>query len=185
MGESPVPRGETSPQSALRKTHTKGDRQKEKGVGGVTQPKEAEGPTPPLRAGRGETSMAGEWSGRRRSARRWRGYCTPGSTRVLVEPTRPIYGRVKHGTPESGSSDGHCEGAGLALPTPAGVRGPSLEGQHAPPPPLRQEGMRVRVAVHQRQTAPRARDATPNGWRRNNTRRLPACPHDVGAGEHP
>jgi len=58
-------------------------------------------------------------------------------------------------------------------------------GRTARAAPLRHEGMRVRVAVHQGQTAPRARDATPNGWRRNNTRRLPACPHDVGAGEHP
>jgi len=53
------------------------------------------------------------------------------------------------------------------------------------PPPLRHEGMRVREGVRPRQTAPRASDATQSGCLRNDTRRVPACPRDVGAGEHP
>jgi len=116
--------------------------------------------------------------------RRRRSCCVPGPTRVHVEPARPTYGRVQHGTPESGAADGHWEDEGLALPTPAGVSGLTLAGQHATPP-LRHEGMRVREGVRQRQTATRASDATQSGCLWKDTRRVPACPRDVGAGEHP
>ena len=149
----------------------------------MTHPKEAEEPTPPLRAGGGDDDGGGVVR-RRRSARRPRSCCTPDPTRVHAGHARPIYGRVQHGTPESGAADGHWEGDGLALPTPAGVSGLTLAGQHATPP-LRHEGMRVREGVRQRQTAPLASDATQSGCLRNDTRRVPACPRDVGAGEHP
>jgi len=149
----------------------------------VTHPKEAEEPTPPLRAGGGR--------------RRWRGSGPPPAKRTTAAKllrTRPdastrraraIHIRAR---PTRHPRVRGCRGAlGGRWARPShtrGVSGPRWQDS-TQPPPLRHEGMRVREGVRQRQTAPRASDATRSGCLRNDTRRVPACPRDVGAGEHP
>jgi len=150
----------------------------------VTHPKEAEETTPPLRAGGGR--------------RRWRGSGPPPAKRTTAAKllrTRPDASTSRAGAthirarPKRHPRVRGCLWAlGGRWARPAHTSGGEWphEGRTARnPPPFRHEGMRVREGVRPRQTAPRASDATQSGCLRNDMRRVPACPRDVGAGEHP